>query len=361
MRRTGLFSISLLILSGLTFAQQDFRAGYIIQLNGDTLYGEVDYRGDLLMGKKCTFKALIDEKIMEYNPGDIAAFRFIDSKFFVSKNVKGADYFLEFLIKGKINIYYLRDEVGEYYFLEKEGMEIVEIPYKEGIRYVHDPGKLTSSPYDYPSPHYYSTTKHIGFLKVYMQDADNFESQIERVKKPDHNSLIKIAEEYHKKVCIDEECIIFEKKLPMLRINPELVFGLVDYANIRDLTEAYYFTGGLILNFWIPRSNEKLFFRTGLVATQIMIDDEELLLIKCPLQLEYQYPSGIVRPKIAMGINLYSPFFQSVAFGGGVNIRLHRSLFLAVDSDIDFIPGRFPLWPTRLFSYSVLSGLYYSF
>jgi hypothetical protein len=350
-----------LIDSELAFSQSDFRPGYIIQLNGDTVYGEIDYRGDLQMGKKCSFRPEKEETVTVYTPGDIAAFRFTDSKFFVSKNVKGANYFLEFLINGKINIYYLRDEVKEYYFLEKQGLDIVEIPYQEGIRDVLDPGSLTSSPYDHPLPHYYSTTKHIGLLKVYMQDADNFESRIEKVKKPDHNSLIHLAEDYHNNVCKDESCIIYERKVPAIKIHPQLVVGLINYENVMDLVDKYYLSGGLIIHMWLPRTNEKLFFKTGLIISEIAVDNEKGKLFKIPVQLEYQFPMKVIRPKLAIGVNLYTPFYQSVAFGGGVNIKLIKSLFLSIDSDIDFNTSQFPLWPKDLLSYSLVGGFYYAF
>jgi len=38
-------------------AQTNFKPGYIIKNSADTLYGKIDYRGDLLMGSICRFKS----------------------------------------------------------------------------------------------------------------------------------------------------------------------------------------------------------------------------------------------------------------------------------------------------------------
>ncbi len=52
-----------LILVGLLFsivalnAQTNFRPGYIISLTGDTIYGDIDYRGDFLMSMLCKFRS----------------------------------------------------------------------------------------------------------------------------------------------------------------------------------------------------------------------------------------------------------------------------------------------------------------
>jgi len=330
-------------------AQTNFRPGYVIKLNGDTLFGDVDYRGDLLMSKKCSFRAANEKVVVDFTPSEISSYRFINGKYFVAKNVKNSTYYLEFLINGKINIYYLRDEAGEYYFIEKEGLDIVEIPYEEKVKYVDN------------VPYLVESTKHIGFLKVYMQDATNLNSEIESIKKPDHNSLIHLAEDYHNAVCKDESCIIYEKKIPLISIHPQMEIGVVNYEDIRDLHDKFYLTGGIVAHFWLPRSNEKLFFKTGILISEILIAQGKELLYKIPLQVEYQYPSGIVRPKLSFGVNLYSPFYQSAAFGGGVNIKMFKSLFLVIDVETDFRTAQFPLWPKQLLSYSLLTGLYYSF
>jgi hypothetical protein len=81
-------------------AQSDFKPGYIITLQNDTVYGKIDNRGELLMAQVCIFKSLQGEK-HDYTPSEIKAFRITDEKYYIAKLLNGNMVFLEFLIKGK--------------------------------------------------------------------------------------------------------------------------------------------------------------------------------------------------------------------------------------------------------------------
>jgi hypothetical protein len=345
MKLKQLLFFGLLLISRLINAQTDFRSGFIIKANSDTLFGEIDYRGDLLMAEKCRFRK--DNKGIEinYSPGDVVAFRFNESKYFISKEVNGKKVFLEFLIKGLINVYYLRDTNGDHYFLEKEGMGITEIPYEEEIRYYNDTTYL------------YKSTKYIGILKLYMQDAPEFQSRINTMGKPEHDNLIKLAEDYHNKVCKNGPCMIYEKKLPPLKIDLEIIGGTVNYQNTDIFTNKHYFQTGILALFWMPRTSEKLFFRTGILYSTPESNVGKNSIYKIPLQLEYIYPKGIVRPKFAYGITFYKPLDQSVSLMGGLNIKLNNSLFLTTNYDIDCNQTEVPFFPKSIVSQSFSIGL----
>ena len=135
MKLKKLVLLGLIFITGIINAQTDFRPGFIIKAEGDTIFGEIDYRGDLLMGEVCRFRLSERSYTVEFSPNDIIAYRFTDSKFYISKEVNGRKVFLEFLINGQVNIYYLRDVKSDYYFLEREGEKLIELPYEEGIRY----------------------------------------------------------------------------------------------------------------------------------------------------------------------------------------------------------------------------------
>lgn len=197
-----------LLSAGLLNAQTDFRPGYIVENSGDTIFGYIDYRGDLLMSSICRFKDT-DNTIKVFSPYEIMAYRFIDSKLFVSRKVNDKNVFLEYLIKGKINIYFMRDASGGHYYIDKENVELTEIPYEERIIYL------------YEVPFNHKSSKHIGVLSYLMQDAPEFKSRIESITKPDHQNLIKLAEDYHNTVCKDEECVIYQKSVPLIKILPE--------------------------------------------------------------------------------------------------------------------------------------------
>ena len=85
----------LLCLSNILNAQNDFRAGYIITNSNDTVFGEIDYRGDILMGKLCKFKT--NGNIVDYLPSQISAYRFRTMEnILFQKNLMVPKYFCSF-------------------------------------------------------------------------------------------------------------------------------------------------------------------------------------------------------------------------------------------------------------------------
>ena len=342
----------LLIFSKISNAQADFRAGYIITNLNDTLYGDIDYRGDILMGKLCKFKT--NGNIVDYFPSEIAAYRFTDDgKYFVSKELNGSKIFLQFLMKGQINLYSFRGDDGNtHFFLEKEDMPLSELIYGEDI-IVHEGGKMFM----------YRTKTHMGLLNFYMQDAPSLQPQIKSLEKPSHDKLLKLAKNYHYAVCVEgEDCIVFEKKKPLFKLSIDAVIGVINYRN--DDMQLY---GGALCNIWLPKTNEKLYFRTGLLYTNAHVseydeyDDNKNAVWKVPLMFEYIYPKSVIRPKAAYGLNLFladnKSSLRSLGFMGGLNINIDQSLSFSLEYNIDFDPSGVPLIPGRFLSQAFLGGI----
>lgn len=348
-------SLVIFLTAGTLFAQTNFKSGYVIKLSGDTIFGEIDYRNDVRMAKKCSFRSNANAPVIDYKPEDIFGYHFTDSKYFVSEVVNGQRYFLEFLIKGKINIYDLKDDNGYRFFLKKDSSGIVEMPYEEGIRYRDNKAYM------------YESTKHMGILSYAMQDFPELKSRIEKIKKPEHKSLIKLAEDYHNAVCTDEKCIIYEKKMPAFTVNLEAVAGDAMYYYhyySNNILKQPAFTTGLLAHIWMPMTSENLFFRTGFIYSNLNFNDKYLnFSYKIPLQIEYVYPKYIIRPKLAIGTNIYVvPFYGSIACMGGVNIEINKMLSWSINYDIDFSHSKyFPLIPSKLLSQALSTGLYIKF
>lgn len=348
-----LISITFLLFTGIVNAQTDFRPGYIISNDGDTLYGEIDYRGDIFMSRSCVFKES-SRVILEYSPDEIVAFRFIDSKYYVSREIDGKMIFLEYLIKGKISVYYFRNGRGNNYFLEKEDMPLVKLPYEEFIRRKDDFNYL------------YKSRTHVGILNYYLQDAPSLKSDIEKIKKPGHNSLIRVAKEYQDVVCKDEKCIIFEKQLPPVKFSFEPFLGTLQYVKIPGFVTEF----GFMAYLWLPRLNEKIFFKTGLVNHKINYNFNTMNVIKIPLQLMYIYRAVNMQPRVSAGINLLRIkendsgiiYDQTFNLNVGFNYKLLKGLSISTCINTDFIPIRRAVFfkdvKFSLISYSFTAGLF---
>jgi hypothetical protein len=339
-------------------AQPDFKSGYIVLKSGDTLKGTIDYKGNMQMGSECKFKPVNKDSIFKYRPNDLIEYRFNDSKFFISRYIKNGNdsinVFLEFLFKGRLNIFRYRNSLGDHYYIEKKDYDLIELPYDEGIRYQGD------------TAYFYESKTHNGLLFYYLQDAPSLQSQIIAIKKPDQNSLIRLANKYQSIVCKDEKCIIYEKQLPSFKIYVEGLGGIAHFYKYQyynsKVTNIIYFNGGCLLHIWMPNENEKLFLRTGILFSEIKITNELLtqnkLYYKIPIQFEYIYPKGIFRPKISYGINLYQIIkYQNVSLTGGFNLKLYENFGLSLISDFEFFSTMLVL-PRKNSGYSILAGLY---
>jgi hypothetical protein len=260
----------------------------------------------------------------------------------VSREIDGKKWFLEYLIKGKVDIFYMRDKEGDHYYVEKEDILLTEIPYEESIKYIDD--KQFS----------YSSTKHMGILNYFMQDAPEIESQITSMKKPEHNELINLAKDYHEAVCKDEDCIVYGKKAAALKVNIEAVAGIVNYQNIDDLIDKNYFQAGIIVHFWMPRVNEKIYFKTGFLYSQFeKTDSETFTQYKIPIHIGYMAPKTYrIRPTFSIG--LLSP-----SYSAGAVIRINEKINLGVQSWANFYAKTFPWIPGVLYNYSILGNIYF--
>jgi len=330
--------VIVLFYVGTLMAQTNFKYGYIIKLNGDTLRGEIDYRGDITMSQTCAFREHKNAEIKKYNPSEISSYRFTDGKFFVSKKVKDADIFLEYMVNGKVSVYYYREtQLKDHYFLEKDGKDLIELPYEKEIITIDD------------VKYAHESKKHMGILTLYMQDAPELASEIKKIKEPEHKNLIKLAEKYHAAVCDGQKCIIYEKKIPPIKVNLELVGGL---TAINEKPFKTYTIGGVFGHIWLPRVSEDLYLKIGF----ILASDKNITgLYKIPLQLEYLYPKGIIRPRVAFG---FSDLFVYPVASVGANIVLNKRFQIAITYDRDFYyEGNGMPFPNQFLSNSLYAGL----
>jgi hypothetical protein len=245
-------------------AQSDFRSGYVVNNNDDTLYGYIEYKGDMANARKCVFARDKNAEKQVFTPEQIKGYRFNDSKYFVTRTIKTGDteelLFLEYLINGVVDMYYYRDDLGDHYFIDNGDGQIralkndVKEVYRNNTRYFKESKEYT------------------GQLRYAFRESPIISSRVEDLKL-NHKSLIRIARDYHNQVCPDEACIIYEKKEPVnvqkagpllginilsLEVSHEIVTMHGELRNVHfDLNTYPLF--GLFYKRNLPFINEKLF------------------------------------------------------------------------------------------------------
>jgi len=208
------------ILFSLIFIEKDafsqsYRSGYIITNQDDTIPGLLKYQKSKKAAQFCYFKKEEKSKVKEYRPFDIKGYRFEEDKYYLSKNVflfsDTVAVFLEYLIRGTANMYYLHAD-DEHYFIETERNGMVELTEKERIIHRDDGTYLAPSIYK-------------GKLISSLDDYKGIENRVQKVQL-NHQSLIDLAKDYHDVVCDSVQCIIFEKKVKPLKLRFGLLAGV---------------------------------------------------------------------------------------------------------------------------------------
>ncbi|HEY6913531.1 MAG TPA: hypothetical protein VI413_02555 [Paludibacter sp.] len=266
-------------------------------------------------------------------PQELWGYRFNDGKFYISKKIEGHELgkpvFLEFLIHGKINVYHLQDD-NDRYFVEKDST-LYELKNTEVLKYVNS------------TKHLINRNEYIGILTVLLNDADmqpdivncNLEAK----------SLIKIAKEYHEKVCSGEKCIIYEKSIKPIHVNKSVHAGVsINTINFGDEIISNYGLGSLfgfrlelenalnwqenlsiVLDFTLQRlTNYKLRANDNYMSYRIKYNNVDYTLsnnrepymtirqsldvniktiaLKIPFSINYTFSKGKIRPYIGTGI-----------------------------------------------------------
>jgi len=242
MRKFSICLTIIILISVNLMAQSDFRPGYIIKNNGDTLSGLIDYKGNQANARKCVFRFSKDASDEKFTPDDIKAYRFIDSKYYVSKKVMTGDsietqLFLEYLIDGIVDIYYYLSPSGDNYFIDSGNNQLILLKDNEDKVIVDE--KIYAS----------DVKRYRGILKYIFSKSPKVSREVDDIPL-DHKSLIRIAKEYHEAVCTDKECIVFEKKLPSIKWQIGPVAGIsFDLADVNgDLDDEYFYLRGSDFN-----------------------------------------------------------------------------------------------------------------
>jgi hypothetical protein len=124
MKNIGSTVVVLFLLAGSTaYAQSDFRPGYVLSLTGDTLQGQVDYRGARLSSRLCRFRPTATAEVVEYGPSQVRGYAFPGSKAYearliVKLNSEGQpsparQVFAEVIVAGPGTLYRCRDDADD--------------------------------------------------------------------------------------------------------------------------------------------------------------------------------------------------------------------------------------------------------
>ena len=181
------------------YSQTNFKEGFIITNQNDTLFGLIDFRTDFENSVKCDFKSDELDSTKSFLPGEIASFWFPqEGKRYETKTVvienKSRTYFLEYLVQGIINLYYLGLDNG-YYFFEKEDGSLISLT-KKPDEFIHNKVK---------EDNVYKGKMGYVFKDYFPLAQKSLNASFDR------KSMIEFTKSYHEEMCeTGESCIVFE-------------------------------------------------------------------------------------------------------------------------------------------------------
>ena len=245
------FGVSLTCIS-----QSNFQAGYYISWENDTVQGLINNRGETGNFRSCTYKKDEISKSTKFSAEEIQAYRFIDDKYYVSKKInttRGEEQvFVEFLVNGISNLYFFRDPDNYLYLIEDENGNLLELFNEEETIFVEGKGEVSRNTY-----------RHIRMLKLAFANCMEIQPRVEQAQLT-HKSLIKLTKDYHSYVCDDEECIVYEKMVPPIKILFAPIVGFTT-SNLK-FDKGFYsgftydqdinLTFGIQINAALPRVND---------------------------------------------------------------------------------------------------------
>jgi len=184
-------------------AQSNYEHGYIITNQQDTISGWINLRTNKNNQKRCEFKTDLKLAAKIYLPEDIAGYRFTKSgKYYVSREIRLNEtpqrVFVEFLVKGIMNLYYYEDDINYYLFENQDGKMEVISQKPERIE-----NMIAHKDYEYT-----------GKIRYLFRDYQPIVQMADKLAF-DQKSMMGVVEEYHNEVCTTgESCIIFKNEHP---------------------------------------------------------------------------------------------------------------------------------------------------
>jgi len=307
------FSCLCLFFSFLSlFSQSNFKEGYIISSENDTVRGLIDFRSNQSNSMTCKFKLSENEPEKIYQPGEITGYMFLnEGKYYVTRTVEIDQVqrivFLEFLVQGLLNLYYFPEGNGYYFFENKDGGMII----------------TTRQPDIQQEYSVKIDTRFRGIMTYVFKDDIDLSKQISTATF-NRKSMIEFTKAYHDHMCTSgDKCIIFEnnyrKKYTKLNLTAYSGFEWnttnLDYRSFSEMSSFSPVIGGE-LNVSSPRILKSMSFKID--ANLAKIDGDCNFLsgynahnsynfngLKSDFSggLEYIYDKGNLRPSIYFGLS----------------------------------------------------------
>jgi|GEM_PF-5085221 len=306
---TCAFIFFLLGTCNVALAQIDFRPGFVIDTNGDSLKGEISYKDNATFWSSCTFRTSETGAPIVYKPEAIREYGFLGGRHFRSVKLKNANdeivnLFAEVLVDGKCVLFYYK---GDFY-VSKEGGRLVMLENKQTTL------QRGSSYYTQYSNQYK------GVLTYLLSDCEEVKGDVPKTKF-EEESLMALLAKYNS--CGNSQEVVITNREPAVKRSfgivagyrfGSLVFSKEQSAETTGTFTGSHFIGGLSMNVMFPRRTKRTslqmefcFSRASYTGTSQEADGtrvevtHEISQIVIPILARYEFSKRFVQPYINAG------------------------------------------------------------
>jgi len=264
-------SLSLLLYMSLqSHGQMNYRQGWIITAEGDTLHGLIRDRGTLNSSRSCRFKISREADPADYDPYQIRGYETSGYKRFRSMeweiDTSYRRVFSEVLLEGDLSLYLYPHQKNLAYIIRKRNGILLALQAEE-IHY-HRKTEMAGDRYVYGNKieGYFAFYK--DSLRVLFADQPDLSSKVDRLPYKTR-PILNITRSYMEAGCDGDGCISYEKDLRLTRDR----FGFFSGVQLSSLTPLDSGFGhnptmavpaGIFVQFPISLINDRFTFQLGL-------------------------------------------------------------------------------------------------
>ena len=347
---------------GNSFGQKDFRNGFIITLENDTINGLVNYRSNSKNYESCIFKN--EQGETEYYPPQILGFGYVNDKYFSSQIIQNS--FVEVLVTGQISLYKFKDK-----YLVKKDTSLYDLELTS--EQVEIDGKIGTK----------KNSRWRGLLIYLISDCLEDPSSLSSKIRYDEKSLTQLLVTYNK--CNGEAYTEYKASKPWTRFEFGASLGVTkSEINIADKSQVFSYLDdsyrsvnpsiGLLIAISSPRISERVAFQgeihfiksaysslveLGSVSTEYNDTYIDLSTLSVPLSLKYSFPEKRCGWYLQGGIsyeyhlNADTRLLSEYVAGNVVNTSSERSAFEVNDNQLGYWGGIGVLKSYRKFKGSI--------
>jgi hypothetical protein len=357
--------LCLTLLSANLLGQINYKKGFIITNQQDTLRGLISDAGTIRNSRVCVYKADLHSIPVKYYPNDIQFFALDGDKQYQSLEVfeKGEfkKTFLEVLVKGNVNLYYFYKNNEMKFFIEKTKDSLIALTNKKvpipisttGLYGLinNDKSPLQSDRFEEQFNANIYIDLYKDTLATLFSDKQEIVNELPNLKYT-HRSIMGITKEYIYQSCGEGDCLQYEKNLKLSK--PYFGFysgiqlsnmvywkskGLSDKSEGRVVSNSFPSVPvGLFIEFPLTRISELISLKVEMKINNIdfnqgtiqLPDSLSYILISSgsigfPVSLHYRVLNSKISPTIGAGKNFSFIYKSQVTIEDNNELALHKN------------------------------------